>query len=533
MRYAISIAVHNNLELTRKCLESVFVCSEGQDYVLVVTDNASSDGTREYLELIEKDRSNLIVVKNDRNMGFGVPHNEALALVMGRGYDQKPQYFVVLNNDLEVCGRWLRDMSAALESDPLNAICGIKGTCCGIDKNGIGRPSETPEYVEASCLMIRTDLLEQHDLFSGDYIFAYYEDSDLSLRMRQAGYKLVFVPLPIYHQGAATSKIVADVDLHGFYLRNQKVFLEKWKGYLARRGFGAKTILVVRDVALGDVILTTPVIRALRLKYPTADISMVTRFPEVYKRNPHLTYCGTKILRQLSKYDLFFDLNLAYEKRPIAHIVEAYADVCGVYDLVDVPGGFVPDLYPGEEDVAYADGLLGADPWIAIHPGPTLWPGRNWGAEKFDETAKRLKERGWKIALVGGKDAHQAENDLDLRGKTSFHQLVAVLGKARAFVGIDSAPMHMALAGRTPTFGIFGCIDPAYRLPTRSEYDGIAVGITAPLEEAGCLGCHHYLPAPRVASECFRERTKVPRCMEKLKPESVVDTVEAHVGRPS
>lgn len=533
MRYAISVVVHNNLELTQKCLESVFDCSRGQDYLLIVTDNASSDGTREYLEGLERERSNFIVIKNERNLGFGVPHNAALKLVLSRGDGDKPEYFVVLNNDLEVCGRWLRDMSAALERDPLNAICGIMGTCCGIDKNGVGRPSETPEYVEGSCLMIRTELAERFGLFSEEYIFAYYEDSDLSLRLREAGYKLVFVPLPIHHQGAATAKIVADVDLRGFYLRNQKIFLAKWKTYLAHRGFGAKTILVVRDVALGDVILTTPVIRALRQKYPVADISMITRFPEVFKRNPNVTYCGTKILRQTDKYDLFFDLNMAYERRPNLHIVEAYAEVCGVYDRVAVPDGLVPEVYPGEEEVAYARETLGSDPWIMIHPGPTAWPGRNWGAAGFSEASRRLMEMGWKIALVGGKDAHKIEYDLDLRGKTSFHQLAALMGVARAFLGIDSAPMHMAIAARIPTFALFGCIDPIYRLPHRTGYSGIAVGITAPQTDVGCLGCHHYLPSPRVASECFRERTQVPRCMEKLKPEDVLAAMEAAIGRPS
>lgn len=531
MKYAISIVVHNNLELTKKCLESVFDCSRSQDYLLIVTDNASSDGTQEYLEGLGADRSNLIVIRNEQNLGFGVPHNAAFRLVLSRG--DKPEFFVVLNNDLEVCGHWLRDMAFALERDPLNAICGIKGTCCGIDKNGVGRPSETPEYVEGSCLMIRTEVAEKFGLFSEEYIFAYYEDSDLSLRVREAGYKLVFVPLPIHHQGAATAKIVADVDLRGFYLRNQKVFLEKWKNYMAHRGFGAKTILVVRDVALGDVILVTPVIRALRQKYPLADISMITRFPEVFKRNPNVTYCGTKILKQTDKYDLFFDLNMAYERKPNIHIVEAYAEVCGVYDRVAVPDGLAPDVYPGEEEVFHAQGVLGSAPWVAIHPGPTAWLGRNWGGEGFNIVANTLRERGWKTVLVGGKDAHKIECDLDLRGKTSFHQLAAILAKSRAFFGIDSAPMHLAVAARIPTFGIFGCIDPTYRLPTRTGYSGIAIGITAPREEVGCLGCHHYLPAPRVASECFRENTKVPRCMVKLRPEDVVDTLDTHIGRPS
>jgi ADP-heptose:LPS heptosyltransferase/GT2 family glycosyltransferase len=527
MRFAISIAVHNNLELTKKCLRSVFACSYGRDYLLIVTDNASTDGTRGYLEDFERDQPNVIVVKNEENLGFGVPHNHALALALARLSPPTSFRFVVLNNDLEVCGRWLEDMADALEKDPKNAICGIAGTCCGIDKSGIGRPSKTPEYVEASCLMIRADLAQKHGLFSPDFQFAYYEDSDLSLRMRQLGYRITFVPLPIKHQGAATAKIVADVDLKGFYLRNQKMFLSKWKDYLECRGFGTKSIMVVRDGALGDVILTTPVVRALREKYPNAEISVVTGFSDVYKRNPNVQYVGRKMLKQSNRYNLFFDLNMAYENDPGVHIVEAYAKVCGVRDAVrSCHDAILPDVYPDATDLEWAGLALDGGPWAAIHPGPTAWPGRNWAHERFLEVAGLLMERGVRIVLVGGPDAYHLPCDLDLRGKTSFHQLAALMTKATLFVGIDSAPMHLAMAARKPVVAVFGMIDPLHRL----SGDVLCIGVTAPKNEVGCLGCHHYLPAPRVVSECFREPSKTPLCMEKLRVEDVMRAIEVAMG---
>lgn len=525
MKFAISIAVHNNIELTKKCLKSVFDCSYGQDYIVIVTDNASTDGTRGYLEDLAERTENLILVKNDENLGFGIPHNWTLRSAMSM--PNPPEHFVVLNNDLEVCGHWLLDMAAALEKDPKNAICGISGTCCGIDKSGIGRPSKTPEYVEASCLMIRAGLALKHGLFSPEFQFCYYEDSDLSLRMRQLGYKIVHVPLPIQHKGAATAKIVADVDLKGFYLRNQKVFLAKWKDYLERRGFGTKSIMVVRDGALGDVILTTPVVRALREKYPNAEISVVTGFPDVYKRNPNVQYIGRKMLKQRDRYDLFFDLNSAYESDPQTHIVEAYAKVCGVRDLVrSCHEAILPDVYPDAVDVEWAELALDGGPWVAIHPGPTAWPGRNWPHERFLEVAAFLAERGARVVLVGGADAYHLPCDLDFRGKTSFHRLAALMAKADLFVGIDSAPMHLAVAARRPVVAVFGMIDPLYRL----SGDLLHIGVTALRAEVGCLGCHHYLPAPRVVSECFRGPAKVPLCMEKLRTEHVLRAIEVTMG---
>lgn len=520
MKFAISIAVHNNLGLTRKCLESVFECSYGMDYQVYVTDNASTDGTAEYLRELEAEHADVTVIHNDENRGFGPPHNNALFVAMDS--PAPPEYFVVLNNDLEVCRSWLKDMSAALERDRRNAICGIKGSCCGISKTGVGQPSNNPEYVEGSCLMIRADLARKHGLFSPEFVFAYYEDSDLSLRMRQLGYRITFVPLPIRHQGAATAKIVADVDLKGFYLRNQRVFLDKWKDYLEHRGFGARSIMIVRAGALGDVILTTPVIRALADKYANAEISVVTGFPEVFDQNPYVTHAGKKMLKQKDKYDLFFDLDMAYEREPNLHIVDAYARVCGVADQV-AELGRAPEVFPDAKDIEFANDVVSKEDglWVAIHPGPTAWIGRNWPAERWAEVSEWLLSEGVNVVLVGGKDAYAIPSTVDLRGKTTFHQLAALMRLVDVFAGIDSAPMHLAAVAEIPIVALFGCIDPAYRLSGLNQ-----CGVTAPKAEVGCLGCHHYLPAPRVASECFREKCKVPRCMDLLRVERVLEALK-------
>lgn len=170
-RYTISIAIHDNLDLTRRCLDSIFTHSPAKDYEIIVTDNASTDGSHPCLLELTRSSvpcSRLEIVHNDRNAGFGEAHNHALTLATG-------QFFVVLNNDLEVTPGWLELLAAEFARNPRLAIVGVRGTCCSLDDNALGRPGTTLEYIEASCLMIPTALARRHGLFDEAYRFAYLE----------------------------------------------------------------------------------------------------------------------------------------------------------------------------------------------------------------------------------------------------------------------------------------------------------------------------------------------------------------------
>ena len=67
-----------------------------------------------------------------------------------------------------------------------------------------------------------------------------------------------------------------------------------------------------------------------------------------------------------------------------------------------------------------------------------------------------LRNDGWLVALVGGDRAPQMKSDLDLRGLTTVAQLAAFLGVVQLFMGVDSFPIHVAQAMKTPVVGLFG-----------------------------------------------------------------------------
>jgi heptosyltransferase-3 len=92
---------------------------------------------------------------------------------------------------------------------------------------------------------------------------------------------------------------------------------------------------------------------------------------------------------------------------------------------------------------------------------------KNWPVKFFAETVDRIAERGLVPVITGSAEplekAWLAELEqrlraryLDLSGKLTFEQLGAVSEQARFFIGVDTAPMHIAAAVGTPVVGIFG-----------------------------------------------------------------------------
>jgi heptosyltransferase III len=132
-------------------------------------------------------------------------------------------------------------------------------------------------------------------------------------------------------------------------------------------------------------------------------------------------------------------------------------------------------MVPGDAATLRADALLAQhalEPrgFIQVHPG-SRWLFKCWPAESHAALIERLVRDGWRIVLTGAPDAR--ERDLvvtlvaalsdsahaalvDLSGQLSLPELAALTAKARAFIGVDSAPMHIAAAMQTPVVALFG-----------------------------------------------------------------------------
>lgn len=495
--FTVSVLCLNNLDLTKQCIESII--RHSKDYELIITNNGSTDGTKEYLDSVKQRLGSIAtVIHNEENKGFQQPNEDALKLAKGR-------YLVLFNNDMKACKGWLEGLKRPFDLDPKMAITGIAGTCCQIDPTFKGRPGndEKPEYIEGGCLMVPVSLVRKHGLFSPYLEFIYWEDTDLSLRMRELGYNIATVKLPItHHHRSATTK---HLNLEVCMRKNQSEMWKRWGFYIKRRSL-VRNVTVRRSGARGDVLLATPVLAALKAKWPLARISVQTKHPEM------LTGIGVfPVAERPSQVDHFYDLDMSYEAEPRVRIVDVYAKACGV-----TVKDHKPIMVARSLDKAWAETMARGRKVALIHPGPTTWNGKNWPYERFEEVVDHLKSNGYLPIAIGDKGTPLVGCQ-DAALSESPQRIYALASISSLFVGLDSMPQHIASAANTPSVVLFGETDP--RCIVR-ESDKI-IAVQGDKRKTKCIGAHGRRTKPVTHSECIDGA-----CMFSISTSMCIDAIE-------
>lgn len=158
-------------------------------------------------------------------------------------------------------------------------------------------------------------------------------------------------------------------------------------------------------------------------------------------------------------------------KNPRRHAVERNLDALRRLGIQPAPEERRVVLVPGAEaeaaiDRRLAEAGLAAKGFVHVHPA-SRWLFKAWPAERFAALADRLHDTGHRIvltaapsepelALVRAIRSRTRADVTDLSGQLSLKALAALAARARLFVGVDSAPMHIAAAMGTPTVAIFG-----------------------------------------------------------------------------
>ena len=283
-----------------------------------------------------------------------------------------------------------------------------------------------------------------------------------------------------------------------------------------------KRILIARTDKIGDLVLSTPVIKAVREAYPGAYIAMMVRpyAQEIIKGNPYLdeviTYDkankGLSIIHDLKFIGYLrkkkFDLALILHPKNRTHII---ALLSGIPERIgyDKKMGFlltkkIPHLkhYGLKHEIDYTldilryagigfkdkglhitvdkdalervdrifseNGISKEDKVVTVHPGSSC-ASKRWAVERFAKVADSLaKEYRAKIVIIAGPHdrlfgdktaALMKESALNLTGKTTVSQIVGILKRSAIFISNDSGPVHIACAVGTPTISIFGRSD--------------------------------------------------------------------------
>ena len=218
-------------------------------------------------------------------------------------------------------------------------------------------------------------------------------------------------------------------------------------------------ILVQRRAAIGDVIMTTGAVRELKKKYGSnANIDIATDFLEVYRNNPHIrnVFPVDQIPPVNNRYDLYYNLDDAYENNPTVHYVENYFYRMFGTTNMDMSA----ELFPDTQDKQFVDRDImnfGLN-YIVVHMRNWHWTAKNISMDVWLEVFGKLFEErtDFNIVCVGGETDNFVEHPLfvDVRAKYNSQQLKYLCDKAKCFVGIDSGPFHCAAASSTHIIGL-------------------------------------------------------------------------------
>jgi ADP-heptose:LPS heptosyltransferase len=264
-------------------------------------------------------------------------------------------------------------------------------------------------------------------------------------------------------------------------------------------------ILVRRRAALGDTIMSTGVVRELKLQYD-CEIDVATEFLEVYKNNPHIrNIYHTSNMPEAGNYDLYINLDDAYEYNPTTHYVDNY--FYRAFGSIDRNKSV--ELFPDEYDLKYVNEFRtkhNLEKYIVIHIRQWYWPLKNLSINTWLEILIKLFTHtvDIKIVCVGSPMDGFIDHPLivDGRGNLNVQQSKLLLDDAVCFVGTDSGPMHIAGASRTHIIALQTHLLPERILPYRVHFDRPGHNCTAVLSSVECVGCNDRQQRPVRQVEC-------------------------------
>lgn len=318
------------------------------------------------------------------------------------------------------------------------------------------------------------------------------------------------------------------------------------------------SILLISLSCIGDVILTTPVMKVLKDNFPIAKLTVVagpTALPVLNRhelvdrivvcenKGRHKGFGGSLLLvRELRarKYDLVVDLrntampyflrsrhritsheaHIRNRNETDRHAIDRHLDVLETAGIPITTRELLVTI-PREVDEKIADyalkkGLLENDRLIAVYPGAGS-PYKLYPLEKFKAVLRMLRESGdYQFVVVGSESdrsvceplaAEFPDRAVSVAGKMDILEVGALLRRCRLLVSNDSGPMHLAVAVGTPTVAIFG--------PTNAARYG-------PRGNRHRIVWHREPCNPCKAPECGKDS-----CIGEIRPEKIFEAARS------
>jgi len=260
---SVVIVSYNTREILHNCLRALFDNCRETDMEVFVVDNDSLDDSA---SMVKNDFPSVHLIANNQNLGFAAANNQAFVLTSGR-------YIILLNPDAYAMPSSIEQFIAFMDRTPQCGLCGGKIispegrlepsarrfpsvlskllTLSGLsgkfsdspvlNRHEFGgfahdRPIEV-DWIPGTFTIIRKEMLDAIGAFDERY-YLYYEETDLCLRAKHAGWKIFFIPeAGVTHIGGASSKTRKDKTFDSkasqvltFRMRSEWLYYRKNKG---------------------------------------------------------------------------------------------------------------------------------------------------------------------------------------------------------------------------------------------------------------------------------------------------------------
>lgn len=262
----------------------------------------------------------------------------------------------------------------------------------------------------------------------------------------------------------------------------------------------AQKILIIRLSSLGDILLTTPLVRTIKINYSPIQIDFLLREQykdalvnnryisnlRLYSRDSELNKELLELLKH-QNYDLIIDLQnnarsgkitsalniecLKFEKYSIKKFLLVNFKINKLSDLPPIPVRYanaIPNFSLDDKGLDLFTSIKpqiskDKDKCIGFAPGSRHYT-KMWPKDYFINLGKSLEDRGFKIVLFGGKDdknicaeiGSELKNAIDLSNNDDILQTAADMKECKAIICNDSGLMHTACAENIPVLAIFG-----------------------------------------------------------------------------
>ena len=230
----VVVLTWNRVDVTKKFVES-FLQQTTIPTRLIIIDNASIDETPEYLKSLEDtDLCKFKIIVNDENKGFVAGMNQGIELV-------EAPFVCLANNDLVFSYKWLTTMIDLLKKDPSIGMLNPNSNNLG---HHLPEGTEVHEFAETLrkykdafiempycigfCMVLKSELLKKVEGFSQEFYPMFFEDTDLSMKIKKEGYLIGMVKgAYVWHMEHASIQSLG-AQKEEIFQRSKKTLVEKW-----------------------------------------------------------------------------------------------------------------------------------------------------------------------------------------------------------------------------------------------------------------------------------------------------------------